>query len=813
MFAELSLRERSVETGEPFVPASQSWRWDGRMTTPSAPQDTLAPLRAALAGRYEIEREIGQGAFATVYLVRDARHERRVALKVLNADPSSEIGELRFINEIRTLASLQHPNILPLHDSGHVEALLYYLMPYVSGETLRLRISRERQLPIDVAVRVTSEVADALAYAHAKRIIHRDIKPENILLSEGHAVVADFGIARAIDLGGIQQLTRTGMGGPGTPAYMSPEQLMGDGKLDGRTDIYSLGCVLYEMLTGKPPFAGKEGFVKRFAETAPKPSSIRKDTPAWLESVLSRMLERNPADRYWNAEELVSALAARSLNDHAPRGSVPGNDAVSAVGVRTPENRPYAATSGESAKVREVQHASIGVMPFANMSADPENEYFSDGITEEILNALASIPTLKVASRTSAFALKGKSLSIAEIGQQLNVRTVLEGSVRRMNRRVRITAQLVNTVDGYHLWSERYDRELEDVFAIQDEIARTIVERLKVKLTTEQDEALGRRQTENIEAYELYLRGRHCSYRWNISGMMEKALGYFEAALAKDPGYALAYHGLADVYSILGLYAFLPPAAMVDKAMAAATRAVDLAPDLAETRTSLGFVQLLDWDWNAAQSTLLRAIELNPRYAQAHAFHAWLLSTLDKPAEAAEAVGIGQQLDPFLPETNGIAALVSYNGRRYDEAIRESEKALERDPTSALSLLCISMAHAAKGAHKQAIIHAERGVGLSPGVNFLRGVLGAVYAMAEETTAARRVLDDLLERSTRMYVGPTVISWIYSHLGEHDRAFELLEKAYEQRDCTLGFGLRAPMYDVIRDDSRFGAILAKLGLS
>ena len=813
MFAELSLRERSVETGEPFVPASQSWRWDGRMTTPSAPQDTLAPLRAALAGRYEIEREIGQGAFATVYLVRDARHERRVALKVLNADPSSEIGELRFINEIRTLASLQHPNILPLHDSGHVEALLYYLMPYVSGETLRLRMSRERQLPIDVAVRVTSEVADALAYAHAKRIIHRDIKPENILLSEGHAVVADFGIARAIDLGGIQQLTRTGMGGPGTPAYMSPEQLMGDGKLDGRSDIYSLGCVLYEMLTGKPPFAGKEGFVKRFAEAAPKPSSIRKDTPAWLESVLSRMLERNPADRYWNADELVSALAARSLNDHAPRGSVPGNDAVSAVGVRTPENRPYEATPGESAKVREVQHASIGVMPFANMSADPENEYFSDGITEEILNALASIPTLKVASRTSAFALKGKSLSIAEIGQQLNVRTVLEGSVRRMNRRVRITAQLVNTVDGYHLWSERYDRELEDVFAIQDEIARTIVERLKVKLTTEQDEALGRRQTDNIEAYELYLRGRHCSYRWNISGMMEKALGYFEAALAKDPGYALAYHGLADVYSILGLYAFLPPAAMVDKAMAAATRAVDLAPDLAETRTSLGFVQLLDWDWNAAQSTLLRAIELNPRYAQAHAFHAWLLSTLDKPVEAADAVGIGQQLDPFLPETNGIAALVSYNGRRYDEAIKESEKALERDPTSALSLLCISMAHAAKGAHKEAIIHAERGVGLSPGVNFLRGVLGAVYAMADETTAARRVLDDLLERSTRMYVGPTVISWIYSHLGEHDRAFELLENAYEQRDCTLGFGLRAPMYDVIRDDSRFGAILAKLGLS
>ena len=257
------------------------------MTTPSAPQDTLATLRAALAGRYEIEREIGQGAFATVYLARDSRHERRVALKVLNADPGSETGELRFIREIRVLARLQHPNILPLHDSGHVEALLYYLMPYVSGESLRLRMSRERQLPIDTAVKVTCEVADALAYAHGQGIIHRDIKPENILLSGGHAVVADFGIARAIDVGGIQQLTRSGMGGPGTPAYMSPEQLMGDRELDGRSDIYSLGCVLYEMLVGKPPFAGKEGFVKRFTETAPRPS-VRPEGYAGVAGVCRR---------------------------------------------------------------------------------------------------------------------------------------------------------------------------------------------------------------------------------------------------------------------------------------------------------------------------------------------------------------------------------------------------------------------------------------------------------------------------------------------------------------------------------------------
>ena len=783
------------------------------MTTPFTPQDALAPLRAALAGRYEIAREIGQGAFATVYLARDTRHERSVALKVLNADPSSETGELRFIREIRMLAGLQHPNILPLHDSGHVEELLYYVMPYVGGETLRTRMDRERQLQFDAAVSIACETADALAYAHAQGVIHRDIKPENILLSTGHAIVADFGIARAIDLAGVRQLTRTGNSSPGTPAYMSPEQLMADAELDGRTDIYSLGCVLYEMLTGKPPFAGKDGFVRRFTEPPPVPSAVRKNVPSWLDGLVVKALARNPAERYPTAALLARALNASAVHDSNP---APSQSRSASAGVAVPltaDRALYRQSSSEPAQVREVQQASIGVLPFANMSADPENEYFSDGITEEILNALASIPSLKVASRTSAFALKGKPLSIAEIGQQLNVRTVLEGSVRRMNQRVRITAQLINTADGYHLWSERYDREVEDVFAIQDEIARTIVERLKVKLTTEQDEALGRRQTENIEAYELYLRGRHCSHRWNISGMMQKALGYFEAALAKDPDYALAFHGVADVYSLLGLYAFVPPASVVDKAMAAATRAVELAPELAEARTSLGFVQLLDWDWEGAKSNLLRAIELNPRHAQAHMFYGWLMSILDKPAEAADAVRTGEDLEPYLPATSGVLALVSYHARHYDQAIREAERALERDPTSALSLLCISTAHAAKGAHKEAILHAERGVGLSPEVNFLRGVLGAVYAMANEKEAARKVLDDLVERSKRMYVGPTVISWIYANLGERDLAFEWLEKAYQQRDCTLGFGLRAPMYDVIRDDPRFDSLLTKLALA
>jgi TolB-like protein/Flp pilus assembly protein TadD len=473
----------------------------------------------------------------------------------------------------------------------------------------------------------------------------------------------------------------------------------------------------------------------------------------------------------------------------------------------------YRATPASPSRVRETDQPSIAVLPFANMSENPDNEYFSDGITEEILNALSRIPTLKVAARTSTFALKGKSLNITEIGQLLNVKTVLEGSVRRMGQRVRITAQLINASDGYHIWSERYDRELEDVFEIQDEIARSIVARLKVKLTASQDQALAKRHTENVEAYELYLRGRHCWYRWNMKGMLEKAIRHYQHALVKDPDYALAYHGLADAYSVPGLWGFQATSTVLPKALAAAMRAVELAPELAESRTSLGFVQLLNLDWDAAEASLLHAIDLNPRHALAHSFHAWLLSIVDRQREAAEAARLGQALDPLSPATNGIAALVSYHGRQYDQAITECQQALERDRTSFLALLAMTLSYAAKGTYKEAIDHAERGVALSPEVNLLRALLAVVYAMAGERASAEKVLAELLERSQRQYVGPTMISWIYANLDEPDPAFEWLEKASAARDCTLGFGIRAPVYDRISGDPRFLGLLAGLGLA
>ncbi|MDQ3673870.1 MAG: protein kinase, partial [Gemmatimonadota bacterium] len=700
--------------------------------------------------------------------------------------------------------------ILPLHDSGHVEELLYYVMPYVSGETLRARMSRERRLTIDAAMSIAREAADALACAHGQGIIHRDIKPENILLSGGHAIVADFGIARAIDIAGVRQLTRTGMGGPGTPAYMSPEQLMGDNPLDGRSDIYSLGCVLYEMLTGKPPFAGKEGFVKRFTEPAPLPSSLRKEIEPWLDAVVATALSRNPVDRYATAGELVRALSRYSSGEGAvssDRGGMLQRATPSA------QRSSYGASVSVGGVEAGEQQASIGVLPFTNMSTDPENEYFSDGITEEILNALMRLPALKVAARSSSFALKGKSLSIAEIGERLRVSTVLEGSVRRVNQRVRITAQLINTADGYNVWSERYDRDVEDVFAIQDEIARTIVDHLQVKLTKAESQAIGKRQTDNLEAYELYLRGRHCWNQWHMPGMMQKAMRHYEAALGEDPDYALAHHGLADAYSILGLYAFAPPSEVMPKARAAALRAVELAPELAETRTSLGFVHMLGWDWAAAETMLLQAIDINPRYAQARTFHSWLLTILGRHGEALDEARRGRDLNPLSHGGSGVSGLVSYNGRRYDESIAEGQRTLEFEPTSLLAMLATSVSYAGKGEHDQAIKHAERGLSLSPESNFMRAILGVVLAIAGRSADARGILSDLVDRSKRSYVAPILMSWIHASLQERDSAFEWLDKAYEERTCTLGLGIGFALYDGIRDDPRFEQLLFKLGLS
>jgi serine/threonine protein kinase/Flp pilus assembly protein TadD len=737
-------------------------------------------LHEALAERYRLEEEIGRGGMAIVFRAHDLKHDRPVAIKVLKAGLGAPLGVDRFVREIAISARLSHPHILSLYDSGEAAGSLFYVMPYVEGKSLRDRLRAEQQLPIDECLRVAREIAMGLDYAHRQRVIHRDIKPENVLLHDGSALLADFGIARALSQAAADSITGTSVA-LGTPAYMSPEQATSSTIVDGRSDLYAAGCVLFEMLTGQPPYNGptvSSIIAQHVAAPVPSARALRPTVSLALDSLVQRLLAKSPVDRYATGAMLADALLDAS-----------------------------AATGG--AVVAPSEPASIAVLPFLNLSTDPENEYFTEGVTEEILNALTGIPALRVASRRSSFAFKGESITSTEIAQRLNVRTVLEGSLRRSGNRIRMTVQLINATDGYTLWSERYDRELQDVFAIQEEVARTIVETLRVRLTSDQDGSLAKRHTDDLEAYELYLRGRYC---WFRRGMLKKSMGHFQKALEKDPDYALAYHGLADGYCVLGLYGFAPPSAVVPQARAAVERAVALAGDLAEVRTSQGFLQLINWEWANAERTLASAISLNPNYPLAYSFYSWLLTTIGREREAQDAARRGQELDPLSPVTNGIAALVSYHARDYDRAIRECERALEIEPSSFLGLLAITLSYAAKGDHAAAIAHGLEGVRLSPDALFLRGLLGAVYGMAGRRAEAEQVLDDLEQRSTMSYVAPMLRSWIQSHIGETDLAFASLEEALAERSCPLGFGVRFPIYDGLRADPRFADLLRRMAL-
>jgi serine/threonine-protein kinase len=528
--------------------------------------DFVQRLDRGLEGRYRRERELGQGGMAVVFLADDLRHDRKIALKVLRPEVASEIGAERFLREIKIAAGLNHPHILPLYDSGEADGLLFYVMPNMEGKSLRERLNSEGQLPLDESLKVAREVASALDYAHRQNIVHRDVKPENILMHEGTAMVADFGIGKALS-DASADITQTGMM-LGTPTYMSPEQAAGETDVDGRSDLYSLGCVLFEMLSGEPPFTGPNAqaiIAKRFVSPIPKVRAVR-DVPEIVDDVTTRALARTPVDRFPSAAEFVEEL--RNLQ------AISASPAKAAAAAR---------------RKSEPDKRSIAVLPLTNMSADPENEYFSDGMTEEIMNALAKLPGVQVASRTSSFAFKGKEVDAREVGEKLGVASLLEGSVRKIGDRIRLTAQLTDVTNGYHLWSETYDRQLEDVFAIQDEISRAIVDALKLRLVGEPERIVAP-ATENIQAYNLYLKGRFHYHKYSESEYFRKALHFFESALEKDPGYGRAYSGIADVWTALA-DDWVAPDEAYPRAEEAARKALELEPKLAEAFAAIGKVR------------------------------------------------------------------------------------------------------------------------------------------------------------------------------------------------------------------------------
>ncbi|MFI5280324.1 MAG: protein kinase [Gemmatimonadales bacterium] len=742
-------------------------------------------LRNGLEGRYALERELGQGGMAVVFLAQDLRHDRRVALKVLRPEISAEIGAERFQREIKMAAGLTHPHILPVFDSGAADGLLFYVMPNMEGNSLRERLERDRQLPLEEALRITREVASALDYAHRHHVVHRDIKPENILLHEGNAMVADFGIGKALSGGNI---TQTGMA-LGTPAYMSPEQAGGDADLDGRSDLYSLACVLYEMLSGEPPFTGPTAqavIAKRFVAPIPK-VRVARDVPEAVDDAITRALSRTPVDRFPTAAEFAEALRLVT------------RDAGGSATQRTP---PEAQKSVPATK-------AIAVLPLTNMSADPENEYFSDGMTEEIINALAKVPGLQVASRSSCFAFKGKEVEIRNVGEKLGVGSVLEGSVRKIGNRIRITAQLISVENGYHLWSETYDRQLEDVFAIQDEISRAIVEALKLRLGSDTGQLVV--PTKNLEAYNYYLKGRFFFNRFTEPGL-RKSLEFYQHVLLQDPGYARAYAGMADCWCALA-DDWVAPDDAYPRAKAAATRALQHDPELAEAMTSLGKVLCwYEWDFAGAERELRRAVMLNPNYAEAHWAFGSALPAVGLLDEAIAEMRRALTLDPLYPQySRWIARFLLYSGQHAD-AIVQSQKTLELNGDYFQAYLDIGSAHLAQGQPERALEWYRKGQSLESSVRSYDAFIVRALAALDRRDEAVEILARLDEESRQHYVRSEVVAMGYAALGDLDRAFACLERAFQTRSAGLIYLHVDPGYQPLQKDPRFAELVRRIGL-
>ena len=739
--------------------------------------DLLDRARVALADRYPVERQLGEGGAAIVFLAEDRKHHRRVAVKVLRPEVASALGADRFLREIELAARLSHPHILTLIDSGVANGLFYYVMPYVESDSLRARLQREGRLPIEGAVEIARAIAGALDHAHRHGIVHRDIKPENILLQGGLPVVTDFGIATALTTAGGERLTATGIA-VGTPAYMSPEQVAGDPALDGRSDVYSLGCVLYEMLTGDPPFAGASAqavMSKRITEPEPRVSAARHDVTAEIDDVVCQAMAREPANRFATGGQFAQALAT----------------------ARTGVSR--ARTAGHA-------EMSLAVLPFANLSADRENEYFSDGVAEEIMNALGQVPRLRVTARTSAFAFKGKNTNVREIGRALNVGHVLEGSVRRTGQRIRITAQLIDVSGGHQLWSERYDRELQDVFAVQDEIAAMIVSRLKAGLATA---APRERPKRSLDAHDAYLRGRFDVAKGTPESLL-RSIGHFERAIRVDPDYAEAHLGIAEALSFYGLLAPVPPETLA-QAHSSVARALELDDTLPEAHASLGCLQFwFGWQWAEAERSLARALALGPNSALAHYHYATLLVNLGRPNEAVAVSKRMVDLDPLWVAGHHVLGFCLYTAGQFAEATDASGRALAIAPDFVLSLDVKAFAELALGRHDHALDLFGRAVTLSPGDSIAMAGLVQTNARMGRMVEAHAVMRDIEERSSRNAILTSAVLWGQCALGQIEEAIALLPRMIAEHDIMVQCLTSFAWWDPLRGHPHFEALLREL---
>jgi serine/threonine-protein kinase len=766
-------------------------------------------------GRYKIRSQIGAGGMGEVFLAEDPELERLVALKILPGEFAENDDRVRrFIQEAKSVSALNHPNILTIYEIGMTDNARYIASEYIKGETLREKI-KAKSLTVSETLDIAVQVVSALEAAHEAGIIHRDIKPENIMLRTDRLVkVLDFGLAKLAENKSediddeaetrARMNTQAGMI-LGTAAYMSPEQARGK-DVDTRTDIWSLGVVFYEMLTGRQPFSGETisdliaSILIREPQTFDK---INAQISSELEEIVFKALKKDCGERYQTAKDLLDHLKhlKKKLEFSA---ELARNTSVDSI----------APTNAVKAKLPP----SIVVLPFTNISNDAENEYFCDGLAEELLNSLAKIERLKVAARTSAFSFKGKNVSVQEIGRALKVENVLEGSVRKSGNRLRINAQLVNAAGGYHLWSERYDREIKDIFDVQDEITLAIVNALKVKLLGEKKTAVLKHQTTNTEAYELFLKGRYYHNKYTEEGR-KTAIEFYEQAITLEPEYAAPYAGIAMSLGISVYFGFRSPQDTISRWRANANRALEIDPNSVEAHISHANSRFfIEWHWAQAEAGFKRAIELNPNSAEAHCWYGVFLITQNDFPQALVEGKRAIELDPLSLLANIFLGWIYLLINRPNNALAQVKKMIEIEPRyyaiywlEGSIYLAGGMLEKAVEAYEKACLFGKTHLNLS--------YLGCAYALSGRTGEALRSLDELLEMRERQYAAAMHVARIYSGLGEADKAFEWLNKAVDERNGELVFidsitkvGTGNLMGKNLRDDPRFKDLLLRIGL-